>query len=129
MALDNARPRIDKLGVKPGHKVSVVGIDDAVFARELEARTDDVRYGRIAKGSDIIFLGVTRSRDLARLATALRAMARNGAVWVIRPKGVHGFDENAVRNAALAAGLVDVKVVSFSETLSALKLVIRLVDR
>ena len=39
------------------------------------------------------------------------------------------INENDVRDAALEAGLVDVKVVSFSSTLSALKLVIRLVDR
>jgi hypothetical protein len=42
-------------------------------------------------------------------------------VWV---KGRKELNENHVREAALDAGLVDVKVARFSETHSALKLVV-----
>jgi len=48
---------------------------------------------------------------------------------VVWPKGSPAVNENDVRDAALGAGLVDVKVVSFSPTRSALKLVFRLRDR
>ena len=123
------RRRIDKLGVKPGQRVSVSGIEDPDFERELAERTADVRHGRLAKGSDMIFLGARNIRDLARLPAAVRALERNGAVWVVWPKGRRELTEDHVRAAAFEANLVDVKVVAFSETLSALKLVIPLAKR
>jgi hypothetical protein len=45
-------------------------------------------------------------------------------VWVIRPKGRPDISERAVMAAGKAAGLVDVKVVSFSPTHTAEKFVI-----
>jgi hypothetical protein len=123
------RARIDKLGVKPGQRVSVVAVKEPEFDAELATRTDHVSSGRMAKGSNVIFLGVTALRDLGRLGAAERAMARDGAVWVVWPKGRRELNENHVRAAALAAGLVDVKVVAFSPTLSALKLVIPVARR
>ena len=52
-----------------------------------------------------------------------------GAIWVVWPKGRKELREDDVRNAAKAQGLVDIKVMSFSETLSALKLVIPVAER
>ena len=121
--------RIDKLGVKPGQRVSVSGIEDRDFEREIAERTADVHRGRLAKGSDVIFLGARTARDLARLPAAVRALERNGAVWVVWPKGRRELTEDDVRAAAFETELVDVKVVAFSQTLSALKLVIPLAKR
>jgi len=45
-------------------------------------------------------------------------------VWAVYAKGRRELSENTVRAAAIDAGLVDVKVVAFSEALSSLKLVI-----
>jgi hypothetical protein len=45
-------------------------------------------------------------------------------VWVVWRKGVPDLKEDHVRAAARTSGLVDVKVVAFSPTHSALKLVI-----
>ena len=45
-------------------------------------------------------------------------------IWAVWPKGRKKLREDDVRGYALAQGLVDVKVVSFSETLSGLKLMI-----
>ena len=56
-------------------------------------------------------------------------MKPNGALWVIRPKGRPEISERAVMDAGKAAGLVDVKVVSFSETHTAEKFVIPLAAR
>ena len=53
----------------------------------------------------------------------------NGALWVIRPKGRPEISEKAVMAAGKAAGLVDVKVVSFSPTHTAEKFVIPLSQR
>jgi hypothetical protein len=117
----------DKLGVKPGHRVAVIGLDDAGFRRTLEARGADV--GRLRKASDLVFLGVNRPRDLDRLGRLEPSLARDGAVWVVYPKGRPDPSEADVLAAGKAAGLVDVKVARFSETHTALKFVIPVARR
>jgi hypothetical protein len=72
---------------------------------------------------------MTSAKDLARLATAEKTIARDGAIWVLWPKARAELKEDHVRAAALKVGLVDVKVASFSDTLSALKLVIPVARR
>jgi hypothetical protein len=125
----NPRGLLDKLGVKPGMKVSLLGIDDDAFVKQLRARTDDIAEGRAAKGSDLVFVKMTAAGDVARLKALREAIKPNGAVWVVWPKGQKAFREDDARQAGPAAGLVDVKVASFSETLSALKMVIPVKDR
>jgi hypothetical protein len=118
------RGLMDKLGVKPGLRVSVVGLDEPWFWSELEERGAEVARGRLAKGSDLVFAGMAAQSDLARLSALRDAIEPDGAVWVIWPKGRKTFREDDVRAAGPLVGLVDVKVVSVSETLSALKMVI-----
>ncbi len=123
------RPRLDKLGVKPGARVALVGHRDAAFRLELLSRTRDVSEGRPRRESDLLFFAVDGTADLARLAALQRAMKRNGAIWVLWPKGQKHISENLIRTAALGHGLVDVKVAAYSERLSALKLVIPVARR
>jgi hypothetical protein len=125
----STKPRIDKLGVKPGMRVSVIGVADNAFVAELLDRRADVVVDRRRVGSDLVFFGVDDGRALRRLRAHRQFIAPHGAVWAVWPKGSRAVNENDVRAAALEAGLVDVKVVSFSLTHSALKLVIRLRDR
>jgi len=120
---------IDKLGVKTGSKVAVLSIQDPEFLGQLAARTPDVHIQARRVGCDLIFLGVRDRTDLRRIRTQRSFIVPNGAVWVVWKKGSPDVNENDIRDAALAAGLVDVKVVSFSPTHSALKLVIRVADR
>lgn len=115
---------LDKLGVKPGQKVSALHIADESFARELEERTQNISPDKAAKDSDSIFFGVNETKALARLATLRTAIKKDGAIWVVWPKGQAHIKEEMVRAAAREAELVDVKVVSFSATHSGLKLVI-----
>lgn len=118
------KPRLDKLGVKPGMRVALLGLDDPAFERELATR-DAVIGRRLSREAAIVFLWAQTPKDLARLKTIARGMARDAALWVLRPKGVTTLNENHVRDAALALGFVDVKIASFSDTVSAVKLVIR----
>ena len=53
-----------------------------------------------------------------------RAKIEDGAVWVVWPKGRKEFREDDVRAYGPRAKLVDVKVVRFSDALSALKMMI-----
>jgi hypothetical protein len=118
------RPLMEKLGVEPGMRVSVVGLDEAWLVRELEDRGAEVALGRARKGSALVFAGMTRPADLARLPALREAIEPDGAVWVIWPKGRKEFREDDVRAAGPGARLVDVKVVSVSDTLSGLKMVV-----
>ena len=123
------RSRLDKLGVKPGMRVAVVGLTDAAFQRELRARTEEVAVGRPRQDSDMVLFAVNGPAPLGRLATLQAAIRRDGSIWVIWPKGQAHIKEDTIRAAAIAHGLVDVKVIAFSETLSGLKLVIPLARR
>ena len=128
--IKNPKGLLDKLGVKPGHKISVVSLDDEGFVAELRTRTSDVSTSRPRSSSDAIFLGAADKRSLDRLPALRRNITLGGAIWVVRPKGQDsGLKETDIIAAAKAHGLVDVKVVSFSETHSALKLVIPLDQR
>jgi hypothetical protein len=115
---------LDKLGVKPGLRVSVVGIEDRKFLDQLSARVDDLTRGRARAGSDLIFVAMSDRSELPRLDKLRAAIKAGGAIWVIWPKGRKEFREDDVRGYGPVAGLVDVKVARFSDTLSALKMVI-----
>ena len=122
--------RLDKLGVKTGQRVSVVGVDDEAFLAELRERTPDVTLGRAKKDSEVIFFGPAARKDLARLAAFEASLKRDGALWVVRRKGKGAEpSEREVYEAGKAAGYVDVKVVSFSDTHTAEKLVIPVAKR
>jgi hypothetical protein len=123
------RSRIDKLGVKPGMRVAVLGIDDEAFRRELRERVADVTESKPKKDSDLVFCFMDGRTDLVRLAALRASIKPNGAIWIVWPKGRKEFREDDVRKAAISHGLVDVKVVSFSDVLSGLKLMIPLSRR
>lgn len=122
--IKNPRGLLDKLGVKPGARVAVLGLDDPAFMAQLRERTDAVVTARPAKGTALVLVAMKSVGDLTRLAGLRKAIEPDGAIWVIWPKGVKAFREDDVRAAGPAAGLVDVKVVSFSGTLSGLKMVV-----
>jgi len=127
--IKNPPSRLKKLGIKAGMRVSIVQLDDPAFAAELHEAGANVSTGRAAKDSDAIFFGATKTSQLDRVATLKRSLVQNGALWVIYPKGRPDITQAAVMAAGKAAGLVDVKVVSFSSVLTTEKLVIPLAKR
>jgi antitoxin component of MazEF toxin-antitoxin module len=123
------RSLMDKLGVKPNSRVSVLGEFDKSLRTDLRARASDVTEGKASKDSDIIMVAMTKQSDLAKLEALRSAIKPNGAIWVIWPKGRKEFREGDVRAFGPGVGLVDVKVVRISDALSALKLVIPVAQR
>jgi len=115
---------IDKLGIKPSTVVSVLGVEDASFLRQLGERAGEIADAKPRKDSDLIFLGAERTADLERLKGLARFLKKSGAVWVIYPKGQPHITQADVMAGGEKAGLVDVKVVGFSSTHTALKFVI-----
>jgi len=123
------RSRIDKLGVKPGMRVAVVGTFDKELFAELAARTSDVTKGKPRADTDVVIVAMAQAADLPRLSSLRQAIKKNGAIWVVWPKGRKEFREDDVRAYGPNAGLVDVKVMSFSDTLSGLKMMIPVKER
>ena len=118
------RTLIDKLDVKPEHTVSVVALDDDEFIESLQARASRVTVGRVAARSSVIFLGAENAAALSRLEKAAAAMARDGAIWVVHPKGAAGLRDTEIFAEAKRLGLTYTKVARFSATHTAEKLVI-----
>jgi hypothetical protein len=116
--------RLDKLGVKAGLQVSLEGIFENSFVRELRVRKAEVVAGRTKR--DLIFLGVEQEDELAAIRKSVTKLKPDGGVWVVYPKGVKTVREIQVLDAGRAAGLKDLKVASFSPTHTALKFVIPL---
>ena len=123
------RTRLQKLGVKPEWRVSVVSVGDPDFITELRGAVARVSVGRVTDACDAIFFGASHEKELVRLGALKRSLKQSGALWVIRPKGRPEISERAVMAAGKAAGLVDVKVISFSPTHTGEKFVIPVANR
>jgi hypothetical protein len=125
------RGLLDKLGVKPYSRVRILGVDDTNFREQLEQRAAHISDGRDpSTDADLVFLAADSADDLAALDSLRGCIKPNGAIWVVSPKGKQArLKDVQVMAAAKEVGLVDVKVVSFSDTHTALKLVIPLASR
>lgn len=114
----------EKLEVGPQSRVAVVDIFDSMFLTALRERTASVAEGRVPEGAPVVFFGA-ETKDALRKVQLLRArMIETGVLWIVRPKGVKTITEADVFEAAKFNSLVDTKVVAFSKTHTAHKLVI-----
>src|SRR6266571_480002 len=127
--IKNPKLRLDKLGVKPGASVALVGSFEPGFLDELRGRTRATSSAKTPGTSDSIFFAADASKDLARVAPLAKTMKGPAALWIVYPKGQKAITENDVIAAGRKAGLKDVKVVAFSPTHTALKFVIPLAQR
>jgi len=123
------RSRIEKLGVKPGAKVSLFGSFALDFFMEIGGLTKSVSKGKVAADSEWIFFAANSEGELGALPKISKSMKGPAALWIVYPKGQKHITENDVLAAGRNAGLKDVKVVGFSLTHTALKFVIPLSER
>jgi DNA-binding transcriptional LysR family regulator len=121
-----------KLGIKPGHRVLLLGAPDGFELGELP---EGVRVVRRAGGvADVIVSFHIARADLARRMPRLRPLMDPAAgLWIAWPKRASKVEtdltEDVVRELALENVLVDNKVAAIDATWSGLRLVIRLRDR
>ena len=117
------KTRMEKLGVKPGAKVSFIGEFDAEFLNELNAEKNSAgKSSEVA--AETIFLAANSREELSRLTKLAKGMKGAASLWIVYPKGQKTVTENDVLAGGRKAGLKDVKVVGFSATHTALKFVI-----
>lgn len=139
MAGYSGTPLVRKLGIKDAHVVFLDRLPGGVELGDLGG-AHVVR--RLPRRADVTLTFQTERAALAeRLPTLVDRTKSDGMIWVCWPKKsaqrsarnpaglVSDLDENLVRDLALAAGVVDVKVAAIDETWSGLKLVRRLADR
>lgn len=118
------KSRLEKLGVKPGVKVSLLGDFEEGFLQELGEQTNAVTKNKLAADSEWIFLAADSQKELAQVSKLAKSLKGAAALWIVYPKGQKEITENGVLAAGRKARLKDVKVVGFSATHTALKFVI-----
>jgi len=123
------RSLLDKLGVKPGQRVCVLGVADKEFLLDLAVVVPNAAHGKPRKETDIIFLAAENLKSLDRINSLEPYIQRKGAIWIIYPKGRQDIRESDVRSAGVSAGFTDNKVCRFSETHTALRFVIPVARR
>ena len=127
-------PLVQKLGIKPGHRVALVNAPNN-FAKTLgqlpERVALDWRMPTASRTPDcVVWFVLGRAELLRRIGVLRTRMAPTNCLWVCWPKRASGIQtymtEDAIREVALPIGLVDNKVCAVDATWSGLRLVIRL---
>lgn len=117
------RPVAAKLGVKDGMRVCILGAPPG-FADALKPLPPKVTLTGRAEAADLYLCVIRNARELAAHVNRLPVLIDKQTLWLVWPKKTSRIqsdvDGNIVREAGLAAGWVDFKVCSVSDTWSAL---------
>ncbi len=130
MAGYSGTPLPQKLGIKAGSRVALVGSPDG-FDEVLGSLPAGVSVSRRATGRfDVIVAFFRRRSEFERKLPALTAaLETDGGLWVAWPKKASGvatdMNEHVMREVALPTGLVDNKVCAIDDTWTGMRLVIR----
>jgi hypothetical protein len=120
-------PLVQKLGIRAGSTLALVGEPDGVIA----PLPDGVTVKRRARGgADVVVAFFTdRAAFERRVGSLSKMIFPDGGLWVAWPKRSSGvattMDEDVVREVGLPLGLVDNKVCAIDDTWSGLRLVWR----
>ncbi len=129
----SGKPLAQKLGIVAGSTVAAIAAP-ANYRELLGPLPNGVRFCTVRAKPQLIHYFCTERARLAKDLPALRKKMRDDAMlWISWPKKSAGVPttvtEDVVRELALPLGLVDTKVCAVDETWSALRLVVRLVNR
>jgi hypothetical protein len=127
-------PLLQKLGIKPGHRLAFVHAPDG-FAQTLGALPDGVVM--VSDDETPLDLAVFFTTRTDELPAAFQRLGRRvhpaGTLWIAWPKKAAkvptDLTEDGVRAIGLREGMVDVKVCAIDAVWSGLKFVYRLADR
>ena len=119
------RPLLDKLGIKAGIRLALLGAPPD-FGDALGVLPDGVTMGdELEAATDLAIWFVRSPAELEGGIERLAAQVQRASLWIAWPKkgsalAVGGLAEQPVREAGLAAGLVDFKICAIDDTWSAL---------
>lgn len=126
-------PLPQKLGIKEGHRVALVGAPKGFADLTLPTGAVIQQFASKAKQPplfDVLVVFVKLRADLVvQIACCRPRMQQAAGLWIAWPKKASGvatdITEQTIRDVALPTGLVDNKVCAIDETWSGLRLVIR----
>ena len=121
----------DKLGLKEHQAVHVAGKGDPALLARVSARVNR-RFVGPGERADIVLYWLHAAGEItATLATLRASLQPAGGIWVITAKkgGEPYVPDRSLIPLGLAAGLVDNKICSVSDTHTAMRFVIRRTDR
>ncbi len=148
-----AKDVTDKLSLKPGHAVRIVGDADPTLVQKVRAKVGRPLIVDAEKADVILYWPQSADELTATLKKLKRAIVPDGGIWVISAKKVAQHPERKGRPMpfdsshvmmhkgtpylpdamliplGLAAGLVDNKICSVSDTHTAMRFVIRRAER
>jgi len=134
MAGYSKRSLVEKLGIKPGHKI-YIGNSPEGYLKTLGPLPEKAMVTESLNGTCDFIQFFTKERDGLESAfpRLKKGLAMDGALWISWPKGASKIktdvNENVAREIGLKNGLVDVKVCAVDDVWSGLKFVFRLKDR
>jgi hypothetical protein len=126
MARYNGSPLARKLGLKPNATCALLGAPDG-FEEQLGEIPEGMEFKPGISRQTSLAIWFVRSRLELEAAADLASlrMPEGGSVWIVHPKQAGryrtDFNQNDVRAAALAVGLVDYKVCAVDDDWAGLK--------
>lgn len=129
-----ARSRLDgyagvllpkKLGIKPGYTVSLVGAPPGFRQTLGELPENVVLRDGVRSQSDLTIWFAKSRRELEERLQRMKVFSKNAGLWILWPKQTSKIQTDLgkpiVREAGLAAGMVDFKISSIDKTWSGLR--------
>ena len=125
----------DKLGLKPGQAVRVVGRGDKALLDRVRQKIGRP-LSRAGLAEVVLYWPRTSAEITPTLAELRQGIPQHGGIWVITAKrgqfsasGMDYLNQSELIPMGLAAGLVDNKTCSVSDSESGMRFVIRIRDR
>lgn len=134
MAGYSGTPLVQKIGIKPGHRI-ILRNHPPSFLKDLGSMPDGAELTeKLTEKANVIVCFTDRKAELQKnFAKLAGKLVQDGMLWISWPKKASGMatdlNEDLVREIGLHCGLVDVKVCAIDNTWSGLKFVIRTKDR
>lgn len=127
-------PLFKKLGLKEGFVVKLINVPANYNELVGDFVSKLIVKSKFSEGFDFIHFFTNSIADLEKNLPQLKTqIKKNGIIWVSWYKKSAGktseLNDNIIRDTALSAGLVDVKVCAIDNDWSGLKLVFRIKDR
>ena len=124
-----AAPLHQRLGIKSGYTVSLVGAPPG-FRQTLGELPENVVVRDGVRDQSNLTLLFARSRtELEERLQRMKVFSKNAGLWIIWPKQTSKLQTDlgqpVVREAGIAAGMVDFKICSIDATWSGLRFTLR----
>src|SRR6202000_2561811 len=127
-------PLAKKLGIKNGFHISLINAPEYYLRLFTDLPADLHFPNEDVKNIELLHFFTKSSDEYETLLPELKNRIKpNGIIWISWPKKASkvptDITEDIIRNFALQAGLVDIKVCAVDDVWSGLKLVIPVKDR